>query len=110
MKDSGDGLPSADAELWSLVESFVEGAATSNECQRLETRLRGDESARRFYVAYLDLHAQLQWRTRGKSDRAAAARLPLPLGQGTVLRRRRLMWSSLAAIFSLATAAVVFLP
>src|SRR5437868_6359221 len=104
MNEPRANLPPIAAEVWSLVESFVEGSATGDQCQRLESLLRGDVSARRFYVAYLDLHAQLQWRTRGKSDRAAVA-----AREGTAVPRRRLIWSSLAAIMSLATAAIVFL-
>jgi hypothetical protein len=122
MNESRSGMPPADDELWSLVESFVEGTASSDDCRRLETRLHEDETARQFYVAYLDLHAQLQWRTRGKSDRAAAIGTgeehfasaedphpsPRPKREGTVFRRR-LIWPSLAAALSLSAAAVVFL-
>jgi hypothetical protein len=59
--------PVADEELWSLVDALVEGAATPEGRDRLESRLRADERARLFYVAYLDLHAHLQWTTRGQS-------------------------------------------
>jgi hypothetical protein len=60
-------LPAADGELWSLVEAVVEGTATAEERDRLEARLRAEEQARLFYVAYLDLYAHLQWTTRGRS-------------------------------------------
>jgi hypothetical protein len=60
-------LPHADAELWALVEAFVDGSAGPAEHQQLERRLGAEANARLFYVAYLDLHAQLQWRTRGEA-------------------------------------------
>jgi hypothetical protein len=67
MTERGSQLPAADSELWSLVEALVEGTATVPERDRLEARLRGESQARHFYVAYLDLHAHLQWRMRGES-------------------------------------------
>jgi hypothetical protein len=67
MTERSEPLSPLDAELWSLVEAVVDGTATPSERERLEARLRAEEPARQFYVAYLDLHAQLQWRTRGES-------------------------------------------
>jgi hypothetical protein len=69
-------LPAADGDLWALVEAIVDGAATAAERDRLETRLRAEQQARRFYVAYLDLHAQLQWRMRGEAAPAVGTRPP----------------------------------
>jgi hypothetical protein len=69
-------LPAADGELWTLVEELVAGTATSTQRERLEARLRTEESARLFYVAYLDLHAALQWRMRGEASRPGAGRGP----------------------------------
>src|SRR5438270_4064961 len=109
MNEPPANLPPVDAEVWSLVESFVDGTATADECRRLQTLLRNDESARQFYVAYLDLHAQLQWRTRGKSDRAAPATVALAPAGPIATDQRKLIWSSLVAISALATAAAVFL-
>jgi hypothetical protein len=57
--------PAADGELLALVEALVDGTATAEGRDRLEGRLRAEPRARQFYVAYLDLHAHLQWRTRG---------------------------------------------
>jgi hypothetical protein len=74
MSEGKPQRPAADGELWSLAEVFVEGTATAAERRRLEERLRGEPLSRLFYVAYLDLHAQLQWRTRGESARAAPQR------------------------------------
>src|SRR5437868_12494240 len=71
MRLTDASLPPADGELWSLVETFVEGGAAPDEGRRLEDRLRGEPAARIFYVAYLDLHAQLQWRTRGETGGVA---------------------------------------
>ncbi len=73
MSERHGRLPAADGELWALVEEFVACTATPAERERLETRLRAEESARLFYVAYLDLHASLQWRMRGESSRPGAA-------------------------------------
>src|SRR5690242_10699840 len=96
-----------DDELWTLVESVVIGAADADGFHRLEKRLHSDAAARQFYVEYLDLHAQLQWRTRGQSDGAS----PVPAVEMSpeFRRRKRQLWlASLAAICSLATAAAVF--
>jgi hypothetical protein len=69
-------LPDADSELWTLVEAFVEGDASAAQRERLEARLGAEAQARWFYVSYLDLHAHLQWRTRGEA--APPAKDPLP--------------------------------
>jgi hypothetical protein len=69
-------LPPVDDELWSLTEAMVDGAATAADRDRLQTRLRAESHARLFYVTYLDLHAQLQWQTRGASAPAGSARRP----------------------------------
>jgi len=66
MIEQSGQLPAGDSELWSLVEGMVEGTATAAERDRLEARLHAEPQAQLFYVAYLDLHAQLQWRTRGQ--------------------------------------------
>jgi hypothetical protein len=96
MTGRNERLPPADDELWSLVETVVTGAATPGDRDRLEARLRAEPQARPFYVAYLDLHAQLQWLTRGQSvSPASTASLRPP---------RRFLWAS-----RLAVAAVVVL-
>lgn len=79
MTRSWPQLPAADSDLWALVEAFVEGTATPQERDRLEARLRAEPEAQQFYVAYLDLHSYLQWRTRGES---APTGEPPPLGGG----------------------------
>jgi hypothetical protein len=66
-------LTAADDELWALVAALVDGTATPTERDRLEQRLRAEPVCREFYVTFLDLHAQLQWRTRGESARPAGA-------------------------------------
>jgi hypothetical protein len=87
-------LPPADDELWLLVEAMVDGAVTPGERERLEGRLRAEPQARLFYVAYLDLHAHLQWRTRGESAPPAGASLPRSEVQGRWRPRR--LWESVA--------------
>jgi hypothetical protein len=67
----------ADDELWSLVDAVVAGTATPGERDRLEARLLTEQPARLFYVAYLDLHAQLQWRMRGQSAAGLSRARPL---------------------------------
>jgi len=106
MSRNGTSLPPADDELWTLVEAFVERTLAEDERRRLDERLRSEAAARIFYVAYLDLHAQLQWRTRGESSRVAGS-APLQVAPQGASGRRRLLWSALAAIGSLAAAAAV---
>jgi hypothetical protein len=102
---SGDkaSLQPPDEPLWSLVEALVEGTADEVQRNELDRRLRADAAARRFYVEYLDLHAQLQWRTRGRSDGTAQSK------NQTKPATRQLVIASLGALASLATAAAVFI-
>jgi hypothetical protein len=67
MTERREQTPAADAEMWSLVEALTEGSATAEQLERLNARLRAEPDSRKFYVAYLDMHAQLQWRTRGQT-------------------------------------------
>jgi hypothetical protein len=93
-------LPQADGELWSLVEAFVEGTATMTERDSLEARIRAEPQARWFYVAYLDLHAQLQWRMRGESAPAVVSdqpRLPIPKKRSYARRKPRPLARALVA-------------
>lgn len=48
-------------ELQTLCEAAVEGRLTGDSQQRLEQLVLGSDEARRFYVAYLHQHAELQW-------------------------------------------------
>src|SRR5436190_21364210 len=100
MNESTGQLPPVDADLWALVEALVDGVATAPERDRLQARLRTEHPARLFYVAYLDLHASLQWRTRGQSVPGTAGR-----------PRRRLLGSltrlAVAAAFVLTVTALV---
>ena len=57
-------LPAADSELARLVESMCDGTITPAEGDRLESLLADDRDAKLYYVAYLDLHAQVQWMMR----------------------------------------------
>jgi hypothetical protein len=93
-------LPQGDEELWSLVEALVTGTGTAAEQDRLEARLRGAAADRAFYVAYLDLHAQLQWRTRG-------AAVPVARAKPAALARRLGKRSRLAIAAGIALAAGV---
>jgi hypothetical protein len=82
MTERSGQLPPPDHGLWSLVEALVDGTATAAERDQLAARLRVEPETRLFYVAYLDLHAQLQWRTRGESVRPDDTGRPCSAGQG----------------------------
>ena len=107
---AGRGQPlSVDDDLWSLVEALMEGTATPGQRDQLEARLRSEPDARWFYVAYLDLHAHLQWQTRGKSGPVAGASRPSPAPAGG--RSRRVSGAglrvSISALLVLAAALLV---
>ncbi len=53
-------------ELWDLAAVACEGTITVDQRDRLEVLLDESDARRRFYVAYLDLHAQLRWQARGR--------------------------------------------
>jgi hypothetical protein len=93
MSEQPPPLPPPDEELWALVEAFVEGSATAAQRDRLETRLRTEPPARLFYVAFLDLHAQLQWRTRGEATPTRSAER----GARNSARAPRWRWAALVA-------------
>ncbi len=57
-------LPPADSELVRLVELMCDGVIAPAERDRLESLLENDRDAKLFYIAYLDLHAQMQWMMR----------------------------------------------
>ncbi len=103
MTENARQLPAGDDELWSLVEAMVDGTATPAERDRLQARLHAELEARLFYVAYLDLHAQLQWRTRGEVVNQQRQRLPRP---GRLVSRFRL---AVAASLLLAAGLLVVL-
>jgi hypothetical protein len=109
MERTGHPL-SADEELWSLVEAMVDGTATAEEQERLQTRLQAEQQARLFYVAYLDLHAHLQWSMRGESvPRNGTARPEVPSQKPSPLRRilRSRLGGAVAAALVLAAGLLV---
>ncbi len=57
-------LPPAESELARLVELMCDSAIAPAERDRLESLLTGDREAQLYYVAYLDLHAEMQWMMR----------------------------------------------
>ncbi len=107
MSEYGKQALRADAELWSLAEAIAEGTATAHQRARLETRLRAEESARLFYVAYLDLHACLQWRTRGQ---VAARSIRRPATRIVGWPARRAAVATLVAALGLLVAVLVLRP
>lgn len=56
-------LSASSAELCQLLEALCEDRITPAEHQRLERLVLTDVSARRAYLAYLDLHGTLYWNT-----------------------------------------------
>jgi|GEM_PF-5233465 len=70
-------LPPIDSELATLVDALCEGAITPDDRDRLEAILAGDRNAKLYYVAYLDLHAQVQWLTRGEDKWPAGEAAPM---------------------------------
>jgi hypothetical protein len=98
-------LPPVDDELLALVEAVLDDTATAAERDRLDARLRSDPAARALYVAYLDLHACLQWRTRGGSVQPVGSRRSPAEALAAQTRRRPRRW----VIMSSATAATVLL-
>lgn len=70
-------LPPAESELARLVELMCDSAIAPAERDRLESLLTGDREAQLYYVAYLDLHAEMQWmmRDEGVEERAESSTL-----------------------------------
>jgi hypothetical protein len=66
-------LPPADSELAMLVEAMCEGTITPAERDRLEFLLENDDKAKLYYVACLDLHAQMRWLMRGGQSSGGVA-------------------------------------
>jgi hypothetical protein len=66
-------LPPADSELVRLVELMCDGVISPTERDRLESMLEGSCDAQLYYVAYLDLHAQMQWLMRDEKHGAIDA-------------------------------------
>lgn len=59
--DAAGWLPEADGELSRLITAMCGGTATHADRDRLEELLR-DPAARRAYLAFLQVHGELQWR------------------------------------------------
>jgi hypothetical protein len=62
------------AELAELLEALCEDRLTPPQAERLEQLVLSDREARRFYLAYIDLHGTLYWDTakaaEGEAERA----------------------------------------
>jgi len=58
----------ASPELRELVKAVCEETLTPQQRDRLEELLRGDEQARMFYLAHLDMAARLQFMFRGGAE------------------------------------------
>ena len=100
----------SDDELRALVEAFVEGTADEAQRARLESRLRLDANARQFYVAYLDLHAQLycDLRSHSRVERSTpVATLSRPAIRTRVGVPRRYMLAAASLLIALIVAVPV---
>ena len=64
--------PPADSDFSALIAAVCDGIATPEEQARLETILR-DPEARRTFVAFTRLNADLRWRLRREHAEAFAA-------------------------------------
>jgi hypothetical protein len=71
--DTPDRFDTPSDELLALAAAACDGTITPDGAQRLQSLLRDDPRARRFYVAYVDLHSRLLWRFR---DGHSASALP----------------------------------
>ena len=90
------------AELAGLVEAACNGELTPQDCARLETLLHADPDARRFYMRYMSLDADLWLEAdAGQDDETvpASGTVPRPATAGFLRRsldavrnRRRLAW------------------
>ena len=61
-------LPPVESELARLVELMCDGAISPAERDRLESLMENNRDAKLFYIAYLDLHAQMQWMMRDEKE------------------------------------------
>lgn len=62
MSESRDA--SSNEDLRALIDAALNGTASPEESAQLARQLAEDESARAFYVSYVDLHAELAWQLR----------------------------------------------
>jgi hypothetical protein len=67
-----------DQSLQKLVELHCLGQLTEEQAAQLHQRICSDVEARRFFVAYLDMHARLLWRF-GLQGSGIASELPFDL-------------------------------
>ena len=98
------------AELESLVALLCDGGLGTAERDRMEFLLRDDPECRRFYLAYIDLHAGM---TVHPGLAAAPLSSPEAVPSGPLKRRPRHSWLSragrpLARYGAVAAAAVLF--
>lgn len=56
-----------DPERFTLIVRVCDGIATESEKKQLHTLLESDTDTRELYLQYANMHAQLQWQSRGRS-------------------------------------------
>ncbi|MBI1368372.1 MAG: hypothetical protein GC162_06925 [Planctomycetes bacterium] len=81
-------IPAGIPEAWiALVDAHCAGTLESDQRVELNDLLRREPAARMFYLAYLDLHAQMRWDARGANE-------TLPPMTFTNEPKRRIAWPS----------------
>ncbi len=68
MNESPSRLSEQSDDLWLQIGRICDGEATPEEVEQLDHRLQATAEARELFVAYLSVHAELQWRHRGASS------------------------------------------
>jgi hypothetical protein len=77
-------------EFWALIGRLCDGNVELDERNHLDACLKQSETARRMFVTYLEVHAELQWRHRGRDASAPVApdtELAPPAANSPVLQR-----------------------
>lgn len=96
-------------ELGLLAAALCDGELTPQQAERLETLVNRSEAARRYFLNYTGLHAELYWETAFSADasllhdpaaqpavRPRLAWLAVPRRAVVGLLRRRRLWAGLA--------------
>ncbi|MBI1367569.1 MAG: hypothetical protein GC162_02830 [Planctomycetes bacterium] len=85
------------ATLFELADALIAGAITPGQRTALESMLEADDAAKKQFVQYLDIHAQLHWELR-TAVAPAAARLSKRPAHNRVAPESSRRWYAAAAI------------
>lgn len=110
-------MPDVKDEFWDLLNALCERALTPAEGARLETMVLSSPEARWQYLSYLHLHGTLYWDAVGglavpprMANSAEFATTKSSPASAPPLRRRRVLWASLAGLAALVMLAFLLLP